>query len=346
MQSEPERPAPAHTRWLPRLRWLPWLLLLLAAGDWLALKTGAFRHPPWVLAALVGLLVLALVARGLQVAHHAWRGRRRRGAATGELLLVAGIVVALLAGTLNWLFSLQGFLVLHEGEAAPLHGGSHLQEIEAGPLARLAEMHWIVALREVELLPTGDGFFFPRSVLEVRRGEEEPTLLEIDSRQTGAAGTLRFHQGAFGFAPRIVILRDSEQIFDRVVPFTTERWGPAGVTFEGLFTIGAERLEVNGTVDLASLDEGMRGHATLRLEVRRDGQLLGRGSLLPGHFAEMAVGSPGGGQMEHFRAGFVDLQKWSEIDLSRRHYGAAVLAGAGLALAGGLLWPLARWRGW
>lgn len=347
------------------LVWLPWVLLLFAAADWLALKTGALSHPPWVLAALVGILALAFLARGSQVLGRVWRGRRRSGSAAGEILLVAGILVALVAGTVNWLLSLQGFLVLHEGQAAPLHGGSHLQEIEAGPLARFGEMHWMLALREVDLLPTGDGFFYPRSVLEVRRGEEQPAVLVIDSRHTGAAGTLRLHQGAFGFAPRIVILKREERrpegepaqrkVFDRVVPFTTERRGPGGVTFGGHFTIAAEQLEVRGTVDLASLDEGMRGHATLHLEVRHDGAVLGRGSLLPGHFAEIGEGSPGGGPTEQrsggghmvsYRVGFADLKKWSEIDLSRRHYGGVVLAGAGLALVGAVAWPLARWRRW
>ena len=132
------------------------------------------------------------------------------------------------------------------------------------------------------------------------------------------------------------VVAKGETAFDRTVPFTTRRRGAAGITFDGLFTIASERLLVAGSVDLASLDEGLRGHATLHLEVRREGVLLGGGSLLPGHFAEIAEG---------YRIGFVGLEKWSEIDLSRRTYGGFVLAGAGVALLGGALWPVARWRG-
>ena len=51
-----------------------------------------------------------------------------------------------------------------------------------------------------------------------------------------------------------------------------------------LITIAAEALAVDGVVDLTSLDQGMRGHATLRIAVARDGATLGRGGLLPGHF--------------------------------------------------------------
>ncbi len=81
----------------------------------------------------------------------------------------------------------------------------------------------------------------------------------------------------------------------------------------------------------------MRGHATLRLSVRRDGEMLGQGSLLPGHFADLARG---------YRIGFVSLKKWTEVDVSRRHYGRAVLAGSALALVGAVAWPLAAWRRW
>ena len=47
---------------------------------------------------------------------------------------------------------------------------------------------------------------------------------------------------------------------------------------------------------------------------------------------------------EGYRIGFAGLEKWSEVDVSRRTYGGAVLAGAALALAGAVLWPIAAWR--
>ncbi len=333
----PAPPAPAAPPVSRGAAWLPWILLAVAAGDWLLAKNRLAGHPPWVLAVLAVAALAAFVARLAAVASALWRRRRRPGSGAAEIVLLSGVVAALAAGTANWLFSLQGFLVLHEGEAVPLHRGAHLQEFVTGPLSRLAEMDVALALREVELEPAGAGFFYPHSTLEVRRGEAQPKVLEISPAKSAAAGTLRFHQGAFGFAPRIVILRDGEQVFDRVVPFTSERRGPSGIVFAGRFTIAAESLAVDGQVDLASLDEGMRGHATLHLEVRREDALLGRGSLLPGHFADMAQG---------YRVGFAGLEKWSEIDVSRRHYGEVVLAGAALAIAGAALWSLAWWRGW
>ncbi len=87
-------------------------------------------------------------------------------------------------------------------------------------------------------------------------------------------------------------------------------------------------------MDLASLDEAMHGHATLVPEVRKKGELLGRGNLLPGHFA--AIG-------EGYQIGFIGLEKWSEIDIVRRNYASLVLAGAIVALLGAILWPAARW---
>lgn len=340
---------------------LPWWLLALAIADWVALRTGSLRHPAGLLAVLVALTALVFVLRLGQLAGALVRRSRPIGASLAETLLLAGVLAALSAGSLNWLFGLQGFVVLHSGEAAPIHGGSHLQDFQRGPLASFEEMDLVLGLREVELIPIGGGSFYPESHLflqgrslqgrdpgadggesGIARGESGHRELTVSPWASAAAGPLRFHQGAFGFAPRIVLLHDDETVFDRTVPFTTERRGtpgagPSGVSFQGHFTVAEKELDVRGEVDLASLDEGLRGHATLRLEVRRENRLLGRGELRPGRFAELA---------EDWRVGFAGLSRWSEIDISRRTYGGGVLAGGGLALAGLLLWPLARWRGW
>jgi hypothetical protein len=125
------------------------------------------------------------------------------------------------------------------------------------------------------------------------------------------------------------------EIFDRVVPFLTRREGESGIAFDGNFDLETEGLRVVGMVDLASLDEGMRGHSTLQLGVDKDGRPLGEGRLLPGQFASIDEG---------YSVGFAGLERWSEIVVSRRNYGLLVLVGTGLALLGGVLWALAVWR--
>jgi len=161
--------------------------------------------------------------------------------------------------------------------------------------------------------------------------------VRVDPRTSAAFGPLWFVQGAFGFAPRVVILRGSdpeETIFDRVVPFMTRRQGPSGISFDGSFNIGSDNLQFEGVIDLASLDEALRGHAMLHLTVSRDDQLLGQGTLLPGHFAEIDDG---------YRVGFAGLERWSEIVITRHNYGWAVMAGAIMALTGGMLWLVVSW---
>jgi hypothetical protein len=310
-------------------------LLLVAAADLIALKSGAVRHPPAVLAGLVGVVILSFLLRVLVVAWSLRAHRRKPGPAIGEGLVILGVLLALAAGTANWMLGLQGFVVLHEGEAVPLHGGSHLQQFDGGPLARMDEMNVVLTLEELKLVPAGDDFFYPESQLLVQAGNDTSQRVSISRGTTGAVGPLRFHQGAFGFAPRIVILKNEETVFDRVVPFTTRRSGPTGISFAGTFTIEKESLAVEGSVDLATLDAGMRGHAGLVLVVTHDGAPIGRGTLRPGHFADLEQG---------YRVGFTGLQKWSEVDVSRRTYGSAVLAGAALALGGVVLWPIAAWR--
>jgi hypothetical protein len=316
-------------------RVLPWLLLLVAVADWIALRRGSLSHPAWVLAAAAGAVIVSFAVRLGAVA---WSLSTRRGKpapAIGEALLLTGVLVALVAGMANWTLRLQGFVILKEGEAVPLHQGSHLQQFDGGPLARMDEMNVILTLEELELLPAGNDLFYPESHLRVQHGAGAPERLSTGVSSSGSVGPLRFHQGAFGFAPRIVILENDETVFDEVVPFTTRREGASGINFEGSFTIEREGLAVHGSVDLENLDEAMRGHATLALLVKRGETLLGRGRLLPGHFADLEQG---------YRSGFAGLHKWSEIDVSRRTYRSAVLAGTALALGGAVFWPIAVWR--
>lgn len=312
-------------------------LVALATLIWLALRSGWLPLHPRQLALLVGVvLVLALLSSGL-TAFRIWRRRLRPGAGAARLSLLCGLLLAGAGGLTNWLYSLQGVVVLSEGEAVPLSGSGHLQEFAAGPLADVDEMHLTLELEELELVPVPAGGFFPRSLIRVAPQDGAGESLEADPFEAAVFGTLRFHQGAFGFAPRIVILQRGREILDRVVPFLSRREGESGIGFRERFTISREGLEVEGSVDLSSLDQGMRGHATLLLAVSREGEPLGRGRLLPGHFAEIEDG---------YRIGFADLVRWSEIDISRRNYSALVITGAALALAGALLWPLAAWRRW
>ncbi len=322
------------SRWLAGLGWL---CLALAVLDWVALRQGVAPHPPSVLALLVSLVLACLGLRALVLLGGLVGRPERRIGRVAELALAAGVLVALGAGMANWLLRLQGTVILNEREAVPLEGGTALQVFDAGALSRLEEMGLTLALDRLELVAAGSGSFYPASSLSAWREGQEPRRLRVTPHERAAFGALRFHQGAFGFAPRIVLLRDGETLFDKVVPFLTERRGRSGLSFEGRFTLEREDLQVEGSVDLATLDEGMRGHATLALVLTRDGEPFGRGSLLPGRFAEIEQG---------YRIGFAGLERWSEIVVSRRNYGRLVLAGGAVALAGGVLWPLAAWRRW
>jgi len=305
--------------------------LVLAVADWLGLKRGWIGHRPWVLAALVGVLLLLLVAEAWSISRELKRRGIGRIRGVSELTVVAGLLLASGGGMVNWLLSLQGYVILTESERIELAEGAQLQEFEAGPLSDLEEMAVLLELSELKLLPQGDGFF-PESRLVCARRDQSPLALAVRPGQNALCGSLILHQGAFGFAPRIVIVRGETVVFDRVVPYLTRRDGTSGIAFEGDFTLASEGLHVRGAVDLESLDARMRGHARLRLEVSREERLIGRGDLQPGHFAEIEDG---------YRIGFAGLEKWSEIDVSRRNYGRWVLAGATLALIGAIAWGLA-----
>jgi len=311
-------------------------LLALALADWVGLKRGWLSHAPSLLAVLVAILLASLVIDAVRLVAATRSGRVERLRGSAGLVVVLGLLLAGSAGMANWLLSLQGYAILTESQRVELSGGEQLQEFDAGPLSDVGEMKIALTLSELELQPAPGGFL-PASRLICERPGRDPVALAVRPGESAGCGSLVFHQGAFGFAPRIVIQHRGGDTFDRVVPFLTRREGESGVAFEGDFTVASEGLHVRGVVDLASLDASMRGHARLRLEVTREGHTLGHGELLPGHFAEIDNG---------YRIGFAGLDKWSEIDVSRRNYGRWVLAGAVLSSLGALAWALARWRGW
>jgi hypothetical protein len=131
-----------------------------------------------------------------------------------------------------------------------------------------------------------------------------------------------------------VITKSGEAVFDRHVPFTTvARDDGRTLSFDGALTIEKERLAVRGAISLDSLDDELRGHPRLGLRVERDGRPFGEGELEVGHFAKLQDG---------YAIGFAGMKKWSEIDISRRNYPEPILAGAGLMLAGLVVWPFTR----
>lgn len=282
------------------------------ARDWISFHPRIFAAGASVLLALLGADLIATVAR--------FRLRRE----LGRILVLAGLLMIFGGGLANWLYSLQGAVIFMESDAVPLAKGAHFQEFERGPLSRMDELNLTLQLEKLDLLPSGNGFV-PASRVRCVRPTGPVAILELRPSHSASLGSLRLHQGAFGFAPRIVILRGDKTVFDRAVPFTTERRGAAGVSFEGSFAIRKEDLVVRGAVDLSGLDARMRGHGKLGIEVLHGKKILGRGELLPGHFSDLADG---------YRVGFAGLARWSEIDISRRNYPQPMLAGAVLVVCG------------
>ena len=323
----PRLPVPS----LRPLTFLQWLLPLLAMLDWWLLRSTSVQHPAGVLAALALASVAVWVVGLVQHAYDVARQRKTPAAAFGPCLVLAGLSLGVGAGLVNWAWSLQGYVVLRETEALPLHHGTHLRAIEEGPLADLDQLQMTLQLVELELRAGHDGVIYPESRIRIQNAAGKVEERVVTPWQNAAVGSLRFFQGAYGFAPRIVLLHQGTTLYDDTVPFTTETLGATGgVHYARRIEVEEQALTIDGAVDTSSLDEAMRGHAALGLEVRRGGVLLGAGRLLPGSFAELAEG---------YRVGFAGMEQWSEIDFSRRNYRRASLIGFALALAG-ILWTV------
>lgn len=314
------------------LRVAIWALAAAGALGLAAHRRGWAALPPSALATVAGALLASLAAElALTLLERRPPGHRLRHA--GRALALSGAVAMGAGGLANWLLSLQGFAVLLEREAVPLFRGSHLQGFEAGPLADPAELDVVVQLAALELHPAGDGAFAPESRVLVSTGGAAPQPLTLGP-DAEALGALRLSQGAFGFAPRLVVLKDGATLLDRTVMFETRRTGPGTLAFEGEVEL-PERVQLLGAVSLAGLDERMRGHPQLAVRLVQAGRVLGAGELSPGHFADVEGG---------YRIGLAGLWRWVEIDVSRRNYRLPVLVGAAALLAGLALWAVAAWR--
>ncbi|MBI3185626.1 MAG: hypothetical protein HYZ28_26100 [Myxococcales bacterium] len=320
------------------MRWLklgPAALIALSVAYWFAMRRDWLPSHPEVLAALVGGALALLLLNASLVAVSLGRKTERPARGGAKLLLLGGLVAVGAGGLANWVLQIRGAIILFEREPVPLGDRHHALELRLGPLAWPQELEMTIALEKLELLPAEGGLFYPRSKLQLLRpGASTPTKLEVDHSQVGGEGRLRFYQGAFGFAPRIVVEKSGAKLFDQPVPFRTLPQGNGALTFSGELAIEREGLQVEGALDISSLDERMKGHPVLRVQVRQGEKGLGHGELTLGHFVELEGG---------YRVGFAGLGRWSEIDFTRRNYREVVLLGA-LAAAVGLLGLVATFR--
>lgn len=319
---------------MKRLAILQSSVLAAAVGAWAANRAGLVGVAPAALAAVAAALV---AASAVQLAWAAWRCVRRGAAATtlAWALLHGGLVLALGGGLVNWLFGVQGYLLLMEGDSAPV-SLERLDGWAGGPLADPGRLALSVRLERVALSEAGRGYFRPKSQVAFLSAGSPPVVRDLEAATPVAHGSLRFLQGAFGFAPKIRIERARHGIvFDEWVPFRTARRGSAEVGFAGAAEVAGEALVVRGEIALDSLDEGMKGHPTMTVLVEKGGAAIGSAALTPGQFAEIGP---------EYRVGLVGLRKWSEVDLASRSLRAPVLAGFAAILLAGTLALGALWR--
>ncbi|HET9554257.1 MAG TPA: hypothetical protein VFP50_14915, partial [Anaeromyxobacteraceae bacterium] len=250
-------------------------------------------------------------------------------------LVAAGLTAMAAGGLANWAYGMQGFVLLHERQPVRL-GPATLESFTCGPLADLRELDLTLALARLRFRAAGREGFKPRSELRLldAAGEEEGLAVEVG--RAAAHRDLWLHQGAFGFSPHLVVAAGGKAVLDEYVPFRTVVDGKGGVAFAGELTVAAARLALRGTITLDDLDDEMRGHPTLELELSEGGGPPRRVALKPGEMADLEG---------RLRVGFTGLRRWAEIDVSRRTYRAPVLAGGALLALGALTWGLAAWRG-
>ena len=320
-------------RLVPLLRWSVAALLVLAVAAWFAVRRLGVL-PPYAVAALAAAVLVAAAAAF--AADLASLASQRRLATAASALVFGGVLLAGGAGLVGWTRSVQGYALLAEGEPLSIASVADLQKHWGGPLGSVEELRGTLLLEKLSLAPAERGFS-PVSRVVLRAASGATSTVEVTPVAPASLGTLRLHQGAFGFAPRLVVLREGRTLLDQHVPFRTRVLEDRAVAFDGEVDVPSEDVHVAGEVDISSLDERMRGHPTLYVRIQKGGKEIGGGELRPGHSAELEGG---------YRIVYAGLRRWSEIDVRRRGPVGWVRVGLYLAAAGLLLWPLAAWRRW
>lgn len=283
----------------------------------------------------VATIVLVLGVAWTGAAALAARRGPRRVAAIGEALLAAGISLVAAGGLANWAFGMQGLVVLFERQPHAVHGPADLEAFSGGPLADAGALDFTLALARLRFAPAGKDGFKALSELKLLDATGEERALSVQVGRAAVHRDLVLHQGAFGFSPHLVVAAGGQKVFDEFVPFRTVVDGRGGVGFVGDLEVPAAKLAIRGRITLEDLDDEMRGHPTLELELREgEGPVQGI-TLKPGEVADLG---------RRVRVGFTGLSRWAEIDLSHRTYPVPILAGAALFVIGALLWPLGAWR--
>ncbi len=304
-------------------------LAAVALGAAIAAARRGHAFPVGAAVALGVVLALAL-ALELALALRALAAPGSKAPVVGRALLAAGLLFVVAFGLWNWARTLKALVVLVEGEEVSLDATARLPGFEAGPLVDRGELAVTLRLAKVQLRPGPAGGYFPEAALVVtdRSGERLET---VAPGKPAIVSALAIGQGAFGFAPRLVVQHDGAVVLDEVVPFDSVLDVRQAVAFRRTLTIARESLEIEAELDLTDLDANMKGHPSLSLTVKKEGRPLGEGRLKPGHFSELSEG---------YRIGFAGLSRWIELDVRRRSYGGPMLAGAAVALAGLVLWAL------
>lgn len=304
-----------------------------AVVDFAGFKLRAWPPTPRLFSALMGAAALLALAEGILSLRDAIRGPPRLSRA-GKAAALLGLVLTAAAGLGNWARAVRGFAVVLEGETVSLSGKGQLQALEVGLLGGTRDLDTLVRLEDLELRDTEDGYY-PEAIVRVTRPGAEPERVSLLQDVGHPVGSLRIFLGAFGFAPRIVVLKGDETLLDETVPFTTRREGERGVAFEGEAEVGETGLRVVGAVDTESEDPGVRGHPTVWIALLRGEEQIGGGELKLGHFATTGDG---------YRVGVAGMKHWAEIDVGRRNRPAPVLAGLALAALGAAAWGVGAWR--
>jgi hypothetical protein len=309
-------------------------LVGLAAGGivlLLSFKLGRLTPRPALLAGLMVAFSAGLVAELALILADLLRRRHGAVRSAGASSLVVGLLLVVGGGTANWLFALQGFVIINEGEKVSLDGGSQLQSFSSGPLGDPSELELQLGLERLQFEDDEAGRFVPVAQIWLQRQDHQERRVELAKGQGLAEGPLVVALGAFGYSPRILLKRGDEILFDRQVPFMTRREGADQLRFLGSFQVREQGLRARGEVRLSTENPKVLGHPVLALEVFDGERSLGSGELQLGHSTELEGGV---GIL------FAGLPKWVELVVHRRNYQQHMFVGAVLFVAGLPLWFL------
>ena len=250
----------------------------------------------------------------------------------GSVVFHISLLLMLLGFTLSSLMSMEGTMVITEGQTRPDEPSSYVFLRLAPFFPPANEDKFAVTLQQLKINYPGQGVpddYSSAITLTTNSGTTKEAL--VTKSAPAYLDGISFHQDLYGYAPAVVIKDKTGRLILETYVNLATRSQPSAQTYEDSFTVPGTELKVGLTFfpDLSKKENYITGsyqpvNPGLQVLVSQGEQVLFSGSAAIGETIEFG----------NYQVGFPDFRRWSAIMISKDPGLPLVYSGFLLAVAG------------